>query len=94
MMTVKVIKRKRGQKIGPCKEWKEQRQRQIRQHRTRIVAEMKRIRKSGMDLHTTPVGDLIAAGVVLSNELYLTPTALKRLAEKDGVGTAQCLKGT
>ena len=82
------IKRKRGQKIGPCKEWKEQRQRCIQQHRKRIVEEMRRIRRAGLDLHNTPVGDLLAAGVVLSNELYLTSTALKRLAEKDGVGTA------
>ena len=78
-----LTKRGRGHKIGPCREWKDQRQRRIQQHRTRIVAEMKRIKKSGMDLHTTPVCDLLAAGVVLSNELYLTETNLMRLAMND-----------
>lgn len=48
----------------------------------RIIVEMKRIRKSGMDLHTTPVSDLLAAGVVLSNELYLTRSTLVQLSTK------------
>ncbi len=75
-------RRGRGHKIGPCKEWKDQQQRRIQQHRMRIIVEMKRIRKSGMDLHTTPVSDLLAAGVVLSNELYLTRSTLVQLSTK------------
>ena len=79
----KAKKRGRGHKIGPCKEWKDQRQRRIVQHRRRIVEEMRCIRRAGLDLHNTPVEQLIASGVQLSNELYLTQSSLARLAMKN-----------
>ena len=74
-------KRGRGHKIGPCEEWKDQQQQRIVQHRKRIADEMRRIQKTGLDLHRTPVCEILDAGVELSNEMYLTPSALKKKAD-------------
>jgi len=86
----KLIKRKRGQKIGPCQAWKDQRQAQIAEHRRRILEEMKRITKAGLDVHTASILQVLEAGVQLSNELYLTEAALERWAIMNDKPPAVC----
>jgi hypothetical protein len=58
---------------------------------------MRRIKKAGLMLNKVPVREILDAGVELSNELYLTPVMLERMAI-NSVGTAhptrKCLKGT
>ena len=73
----KTVKRGRGHKIGPGKEWIAQRNKRIRQHRQRIIADMKQILKAGFDLHNTPIEEMLDAGVEISNPLYVTEQALK-----------------
>jgi hypothetical protein len=74
----KTVKRGRGHKIGPCKEWIAERENRIRLHRRRIIEEIKQIRKAGFDLHNTPIEDMLDAGVEISNPLYVTEQVLCR----------------
>ena len=60
-------KRGRGHKIGPCKEWKDQQEERIRQHRKRIADEMKRIQKAKLMLNKVSVHEILDAGVVIDD---------------------------
>jgi hypothetical protein len=73
----KTVKRGRGHKIGPPKAWIAERNKRIRLHRQRIIADMNQILKAGFDLHNTPIKDMLDAGVEISNPLYVTEHALK-----------------
>ena len=56
-------KRSRGQKIGLCKQWTDEQEERIRQHRKRIADQMRQIKKAKLKLNKVSVREILDAGV-------------------------------
>ncbi len=62
-MAKRKIKRGRGHKIGPCKQWTNEQEDRIRQHRKRVADEMRQIKKAKLMLSKVSVREILDAGV-------------------------------